>query len=144
MYLSQSKLLWATVATFFLLLAAHAEMPAFPLGSVSQDQPPSFTGTRGWVLNYTPPNSSISITELGVFDNGGDGLVNPHQVGLWLPDGTLLASATVPAGTSATFLDGYRYVSISPLVFPARQLGIIAAQYSAGDADDLGMPIPGG
>src|SRR5688572_21488169 len=56
-------------------------------------------GTKGWWFSL---DSDISISHLGIFDGGGDGLAASHQVGLWLgtdpfvgnPSGTLLASAT--------------------------------------------------
>ena len=90
------------------------------------------------------------ITQLGIFDDGGDGLVNSHQVGLWHLDdnvsGPLLASAVVPAGTAAPLIGGYRFVPITPVVIPytGHSLGyfVVAAQYSAGDADDLVRPQP--
>jgi hypothetical protein len=59
------------------------------------------------------PTQNITIGKLGVFDYSSDGLVDSHQVGLWTLDGTLLASATVPAGTAATLINGYRWVDVS-------------------------------
>ena len=69
--------------------------------------------------------------------------MNSHQVGFWSFDGTLLASATVPAGTTAPLLDGYRYVPISPVLLPAGvdSAYLVAAQYSADDADDRVTPV---
>lgn len=81
------------------------------------------------------------VTQLGVFDAAADGLVNAHQVGLWRTDGTLLTSATVPAGTAAPLIGGFRWVSIS-WVFIPYALGDyrIGAQYSADDADLFATP----
>src|SRR5439155_1220605 len=102
----KSGCLFASGATFLLVIAIHADTPAFTLGSVSINPPSSFTGNRGWQFERAGSPNDILITQLGVFDSGGDGLINPHEVGLWrIGDdnisSTLLASATVPAGTDA-------------------------------------------
>jgi hypothetical protein len=135
----------------------YNDVPAFYGGAASPTPPPSFAGTRGWGFSLvdlsftgTNANNQFLITQLGVFDDGGDGLVNTHQIGLWRADGTLLRAATVPAGTAAPFADGYRWVPIDPYIlryarnpFVVDSTAIIAAQYSAGDADDLVTPYRG-
>jgi hypothetical protein len=132
-----------------LVLTARAQdTPALILGDVWSTQPSSFTGTKGWQFGIGPLGltNTIAITQLGVFDEGGDGLVNSHQIGLWRNNGTLLASATVPAGTEAQLVGGYRYVPITPVVIPFTGqfpgFFVIAAHYSAGDADDMVTPTP--
>lgn len=55
--------------------------------------------------------SQLSVTALGVFDVGGNGLVESHQVGLWTDSGTLLASGTVLTG--APLVSGFRYTSVA-------------------------------
>jgi len=133
-------------ATIFVS-SACADTPAFVLESVTSNPPSSFTGTRGWQFGLLPTDD-ILITQLGVFDSGGDGLANPHEIGLWRDDpghltGTLLASATVPAGTDAPLIGGYRWVSISPVLIPhALASYVVGAQYSTGDADDTVTPHP--
>ena len=130
--------------------AVWADTPAFASGGSRTNQPPSFTGTKGWAFGNTSPSSSgnyLAITQLGVFDTLGDGLANAHAVGIWSADGTLLASTTIPAGTSAALVDGYRYMPISPVLIPPinatnypTAITLIAAAYLAGDADDLVTP----
>jgi len=136
-----------SVFTFVVGSAANADTPAFTSGGSTTVPPPSFEGTRGWSFFNYSPGGDILISQLGVYDAGGDGLANSHQVGLWSLDGTLLGSATVPAGTGGLLVDGYRYVSISPVTIPRatsnfdpRTAFIIAAQYSVGDPDDLVTP----
>jgi hypothetical protein len=145
----KSGCLLAICATFLLVISTHADTPAFTLGSVSINPPSSFTGTRGWQFERAGSPDDILITQLGVFDSGGDGLINAHEIGLWRQDpgggvsGTLLASATVPAGTAAPLLGGYRWVSISPVPIPhALAFYVVGAQYSAGDQDNLVTPLP--
>jgi hypothetical protein len=135
----------AITAATFIPSSTHADTPAFVLGTFLTNQPPSFTGTRGLIFSLNNPN--VAVSQLGVFDNGGDGLENSHQVGLWRLDpatlqGTLLASATVPAGTTASLIGGYRFVPISPVSFGPLDLGVVAGQYSTGDGDDLVTPVP--
>jgi hypothetical protein len=54
--------------------------------------------TIGWAFDVTTP---VRVTALGVWDEGANGLVEGHAVGLWTGTGTLLASTTVPAGLAA-------------------------------------------
>src|SRR5437667_11273685 len=62
--------------------------------------------TVGWAFHV---NSTITVTNLGVFDAQGDGLNGAHNVGIWTAGGTLLGSNVVPGGTGG-FLDaGFRY-----------------------------------
>jgi PEP-CTERM motif len=60
------------------------------------------------------------VTDLGFFDaSGSAGLSNSHPVGIWNSGGVLLGSATVPAGTTGTLLDGFRFVSVTPFTLGA-------------------------
>jgi hypothetical protein len=74
----------------------------------------------GWAFSLSVPPTAgqqVLITQLGVYDAAGSGFVNEHPIGLWKtgPAGdVLVASATVPEGTSAPFFDGFRYVPINP------------------------------
>jgi Domain of unknown function (DUF4082)/PEP-CTERM motif len=61
--------------------------------------------------------TSVTVTELGFFDaNGASGPSDPHPVGIWTSGGTLLASATVPAGPPSLLIDGFDFVPITPIV----------------------------
>src|SRR5436309_1918942 len=110
--LTKNGCLLMVVATL-LVTSAAADTPAFTLGTGSGAAPRSFDGTRGWQFGvHTFGPNTIAITQLGIFDSGGDGLLNPHQIGLWRIEGggsqgalTLLASVTVPAGTGAPLVD---------------------------------------
>ena len=57
--------------------------------------------------------STITVTSLGIYDLGADGLINDHNVGLWGLGGTFLGSATIPDGTGATLEQGFRYVTLT-------------------------------
>jgi hypothetical protein len=90
------------------------------------------TWTLGWSFSV---NSSVSVTSLGAFDAGGDGLNVAHDVGIWDSTGNLLASATVPSGGAGFFDSGYRFVSISPLALNAGSTYYVGAVYFSDDND---------
>lgn len=96
-----------------------------------------FGATNGWEFDV---NSPITIDALGVFDDGGDGLANPHQVGIWpvpsAPADPAAYSVTVPAGTGQAFENnGWRYELLTtPANLPAGTYRI-GATYLEGDDD---------
>ena len=75
-------------------------------------------------------SNDVVITHLGYFDNGADGLVDSHPVGIFgRGSGTLLAGVTVPAGTGAFYTNGYRWVSLAtPFTLKAGSNYVIASQ----------------
>jgi VPDSG-CTERM motif len=83
----------------------------------------SFTGGSLRGVNATNPvfgwafalGSGVTVTQLGLWDEGNDGFNTSHTVAIWTSAGTLLAQATIPSGTSGTLIDGFRYVSIAAL-----------------------------
>jgi MYXO-CTERM domain-containing protein len=92
---------------------AQAQIPAVVfdtttgLNANNQDQ------TVGWQFDVL---SSITVTGLGWYDEGGDGLEVRHEVGIWDPLGTLLASVTLPAGVGAGLVGQFRTLPIAPIV----------------------------
>lgn len=102
-----------------MLIASASLLSAGTLGvTTSNDSVFSNTGT--WTLGYSfLVNSSITVTGLGVFDAGSDGLNVSHDVGLWDASGNLLASTTVGAGTVAPLNGFYRMSSISGVALTA-------------------------
>ena len=88
--------------------------PNVDLSTLSQN---GFVGEVGGVF-LTSYNYYPQVNYLGYYDNGGDGLVNSHVVSLWdnSNGNTLLASVTVPAGTAAPLVDGFRWVQLPSTV----------------------------
>ncbi len=67
--------------------------------------------TYGWAFNVSDP---ITVAGLGYYDKDADGLVRAHGVAIWNADGSsLLASETVPSGTSGALISGFRFVDVS-------------------------------
>ncbi len=91
-----------------LMLAVFLTVAPFVWGPVAADPILDFTGgnaatpnvdtTIGWKFTVTSP---ITITALGVFDSGADGLGQNHGIALWTGDGTsVLASTTITNANS--------------------------------------------
>ncbi len=71
--------------------------------------------TTGWSFSTT----GLTVTALGYFDDGQDGLLDAHDVGIFASDGTLLVSATVPQGVAGTLNADWRFVAITPFTLDA-------------------------
>jgi hypothetical protein len=83
-------------------------------------------GMIGWTFFLTEP---ITVTGLGWYDYGHDGLIDSHQIGIWkdlsglprdqlfygLTNMSLLASATIAVGTEAPLNGPWRTVDIPSL-----------------------------
>jgi hypothetical protein len=76
-------------------------------------------------------SSPVTVTNLGLFDDGDDGLIESHAVTIWTSTGTQLVQTTIPAGTGGTLIDGFRYVSIAPFTLAAGPY-TIAGFYTSG------------
>ncbi|MDD9934139.1 MAG: DUF4082 domain-containing protein [Myxococcales bacterium] len=73
-------------------------------------------------------------TQLGVWDQGGDGLEENIPVGLWDSSGTLLATTVLSAGASAGLVDEFRYQDIEPPVELAPGETYTVGAYLASDS----------
>jgi hypothetical protein len=77
----------------------------------------------GFAFN-TPDDTAVKINRVGMWDEGGDGLIDSYQVAIFEFDSftsantlgngnfTMIATGTVGSGTSATLEGGYRWVDI--------------------------------
>jgi len=92
----------------------------------------SSTGSMfGWEFNTS---SGLLINQLGIYDESGDGLVAAHEVAIWKANTEeVLVSATVPAGTSAELVDGFRYVDIDPILLEGGRDFVVASLFSSTD-----------
>jgi hypothetical protein len=72
--------------------------------------------TKGWAFTISSP---VLVTQLGLWDQSNNGLNTSHVVSIWTSTGTLMAQTTIPAGTGATLMDSFRYVSITSVLLPA-------------------------
>lgn len=92
--------------------------PTLDLSSGTQN---SHVGVVGGVF-LTSNTTWPYVNWLGYFDKDGDGLANSHEVALWIQGGpggassTPVASVTIPAGTAAPLVNGYRWVQLPSTV----------------------------
>jgi fibronectin-binding autotransporter adhesin len=107
---------------------AYVLSPANPVGDTLSN------GSLGLDFDV---NSSITIKQLGVYDNGRDGLSNSHNVYIYnRVTQAALVTLNFPAGTSGTLSsDGYRFLALpSPLALGAGNYSIVV-DYLAGTSD---------
>lgn len=115
-------MLMRTVLLFLLFAAVKANADVI---SALEVQSVQFVGTQntnlvsdgvvGWTFTAT---ESFTISSLGYYDHGQDGLVDSHDVGVWRISGgppSLLATAAIPSGTTANLNGQFRYTQIAPL-----------------------------
>jgi len=73
----------------------------------------TFAGTVGGIF-LTTYSLYPQVNWLGYYDQNGDGLASSHLVTLWdNSTQAIIASATVPAGTAAPLINGYRWAQLS-------------------------------
>jgi hypothetical protein len=85
----------------------------------------------GWEFTL---NNNINVTNLGVYDQNGDGLTSSHDVGIFrVSDGALLTSTTIV--TTDTLDSGFRYKPVSNTLLTTGQSYRIAAVYTLGGTD---------
>lgn len=129
------------IAAGLLLSVFSAASIATPV--ITFDEASGTSGTNsnqsvGWQFDVLSP---ISVTGLGWYDQGQDGLGVAHEVGIWDSAGVLLASAIVPAGTTGT-LDGvYRKVLISTLNLGVGTGYIVGGLNSSNSGDRLATNV---
>ena len=84
-------------------------------------------------------NSTITVTSLGVFDSGADGLSRTLTSELWSRsesgnDGTKLASLDFTSGSPGTLIDSNRFKSLDPPLFlEPGDYTIVAYGYGSGE-----------
>lgn len=123
-----------TLVVLFWSGSVYADVLLIDPGTSLTGTPNGATYTVGY--DFTVGSEPLLVTELGIWDQGQDGLSNQHIVGLWDTSGDLLASLTIPAGTSSTLDGQFRYESLaSPVFLTANSDFIIGASYVSGDAD---------
>jgi hypothetical protein len=92
--------------------------------------------TAGWSFQ---PLTEVSVTALGSFDD----LVSsqgPIEVGLWMADGTLLASDTITSGS--TLVNECRYEAISAIQLSPDQTYFVGAYVTSGDLMNFSVVDP--
>jgi hypothetical protein len=98
----------------------------------------TFASNGAFTLGYQViiGNAPVQLTSLGVWDEGSDGLDASHAVGIWGSNTTTpLAQVTVPSGTGATLVDGYRFSDLTtPITLAANTTYVLGAAYNSTDS----------
>lgn len=96
-------------------------------------------------FDFTVGDTPLTVTELGLWDENGDGLENSHWVGLWDDTGALLTSVNVSSGTTAILDNGFRFTSLAtPVILQAGHVYVLGASYLTADADRVILNYGGG
>jgi Domain of unknown function (DUF4082)/PEP-CTERM motif len=114
--------------------------PAYEFGSISVASEDPFS--LGF---WFQTNQAVAVTDLGYFDDGGDGFGVPHTVGIFDSFGGLLTSTTLGAGTTDPLDGHFRYQPITPIQLSPGTLYLLAAttggltdQWGYGHSADIG------
>jgi hypothetical protein len=114
-----------------LAQSSRAASVAFTLDNATGQELGNPPFTLGF--NFTA-NTPITVTKLGLFDSGQDGLFERHAVGLWNNSGVLLASTSVSPGTTDPLINQFRYASIAPIALAPGTYQVGALYLSGADA----------
>jgi hypothetical protein len=72
-------------------------------------------------------NSAVTVTQLGYYDDGGNGFATQHGVGIFDSLGNLLTSTLLSSGTVDGLIGHFRYGAITPFTLAAGQTYTLAA-----------------
>jgi hypothetical protein len=90
--------------------------------------------TVGWAFSLGDPTL---LTQLGLWDENSDGFQQSHKVTIWNSSGGFITSAIIPAGTTGTLADGFRYISVAPMLLAPGDyvIGAFFTSELSGDLD---------
>jgi len=113
---TSAAVLWVGLGASALAQTTDNSILYTPNVNLSSGPQNGFVGTVGGIF-LTTYSFYPQVNWLGYYDQNGDGLANSHVVTLW-DNSTLgvIATATVPAGTAAALVNGYRWVQLASTV----------------------------
>lgn len=127
--------------TSFLLLTFVSLAVAGPVLTFNEGTGSNGTNqgqSVGWRFNVL---NSYTLNWLGWYDQSQDGLGHSHVVGIWDPQGILLTSANLPAGTGPALDGQYRAVPVTPLILSPGSGYIIGGLNFSGSGDRLAYNV---
>jgi len=105
--------------------ASPVQYASQPWGSQLYESPAGSIGTEFIA------NGNFTLSKLGIYDDGLDGLAVAHDVALFAMNGTVLASVTINAGNGSPMAaDGYRWENARPVALVQGTHYVVAAYYS--------------
>lgn len=124
------------LALLGLALPAYADYAVGPFGS-NPDQ--YATGTLqnvvvGWQFSITP-GTTVTLTQLGLYDVGANGFAEAHDVGIWEESTqSLLRQASISSADTLDPTTRFRYKDVTPLTLAQGvnyRIGSLFMAYSA-------------
>jgi len=125
-------------ASFLLAGAAAHGHPVLSFNEATGGNATNQNQSVGWQFNVVSP---LTVTGLGWFDQGANGLSVSHTVGIWNPSGTLLSSVVVPAGVAAPLDGQYRTSAVAPFTLPVGTGYIVGGQNFSTSTDRLASNV---
>ncbi len=127
------------LSAMFLIVGVAAPAAASSAPAITFNEATGVSGnnqnqTVGWQFDVMTP---VVVSGLGWFDEGANGLGTAHTVGIWAPNGTLLTSVVVPAGTAAPLDGQYRIADIPDIMLPVGTGYIIGGENFSSSNDRL-------
>lgn len=125
------KFLLIVAVAALVVPAAFANLIAFTIDNTTGQALANSPFTLGWVFTT---NHSIKVTQLGLFDDSLNGLVDSYQIGIFDAAGNLLGSTTIANGTTDPLINQFRYAPLaSAITVAAGQQYEIGALVLTGD-----------
>ncbi len=87
--------------------------------------------TNGWEFS---PTADIVVDSLGIFDAGGDGLAQHHDVKLWDIGGAELANVSLSAGIHL-LTSGYAFADITEVRLTAGETYVVSTFVTGGEGE---------
>ena len=118
-----SRLIYSLIAAGIFLAASTANA-AIAITSYT----PGTEATNGaWSLGweFRVGSNPITVTSLGVYDDGANGLAESHDVGIYDLSGNLLISGTVNPGDTLNGM--FRYTSVAATALSANTNSVVTA-----------------
>jgi hypothetical protein len=122
------RLAQALTAVFLSLAGAGAQASIAVISFVTPGTSGIWEGTLGFRFIA---QRDLSVTSLGLYDEGQNGLAVEHAVGIFNNAGVLIANATVPAVSAPGGL--FVYQTITPINLISGQTYTIAAEMKGSD-----------
>jgi hypothetical protein len=135
----KNAILGGAVFALLSLSSIPANALLLEASGISAGARQDFTGTIG--NRFLVGGSNVTLNALGYEDSGADGLEVSHQVGIWTTGGSLIASATVPSGSTGDLVQVWRFASIPDITLLANTEYYIGASVNVGV--DAWTDVPG-
>lgn len=112
----------ATLAVIAIANTAHGAAIAVTDPGTAPFDGGSFT--LGWQFTA---NQDITVTDLGIYDDNGDGLAGQADIAIFTNAGVALVNTSLSAGAGTPLIDGFRYGSVAPTALTAGTTYVIAS-----------------